>query len=333
MRISIIGTGRIGFSLENDLLRYKPCTHMGAIQLLIKKGIKLKWQHICDIDNEKINNCKKFLYIDKAIKKTDSEPICFTQDYREVLSAKPDILVIAADTSVHYKITIEAIKAGIPRIILEKPISPGYRQSMKIYKQAEKSNTHIWINYERRYHLKYKQLKESIQSGKPYGRPLYYRAWFASSNSSLFKKGLENEGALLHDTTHLVDLALFLFGDVKKFKREISGNYLHKLLFFHNNSISGEILTTINNCFFHFEIEIFFENARIKAGNGFLIVEKAEKSKLYKNFTSLSSPQFIPDKKMLVKDNPFINLYFDVIHDNYETSFLKDACQNIKYLT
>jgi predicted dehydrogenase len=335
MRVSIIGVGRIGFSLENDPLRYKPCTHVGAIQSLIKKGAPIEWNYLCDLNVEKITECEKFISGKKNVKtfkRNNAADIHATPDYRKVISAKPDILVIAADTMVHHKIAIDAIKAGIPRIILEKPVAPTYKQSAQIYKQAKKAGAHVWINYERRYHSKYRQLKKDIL-GRVYGAPLYYRGWFASSNSSLFKAGSGNEGALLHDSTHLVDLSIFLFGDVKKYDRKLPAKNLHTLAFSHKNGVNGEIMTTINNRFFHFELEIFFEHARVKVENGFTIVENLEQSKLYKNFTSLSLPQIIPDKKMQVKNNPFINLYTDVIHDNYQASFLKDACQNIRYLT
>ena len=329
IRVSIIGTGRIGFSLEKDPLRYKPCTHMGVVQTLIKKGWPLKWEYLCDLDHERISDGKNFLNGNK----NNPGTIRTTADYREVLASKPNILIIATNTGTHREITTAAIKAGVPRIVLEKPITLTYKEALAIQKQANTFKTHIWINYERRYHQKYIQLKKDIESGKAYGAPRYYRGWFASSNTSLFKKNQENEGALLHDTTHLVDLALFLFGDVKKFQRNLPNQDSHLLTFSHDNGISGELLTTINNRFFHFEMEIIFEHARVKVGNGFTIVEKLEKSKLYKNFTSLGLPLVITDKKMQVKDNPFMNLYLKVFHDDYETSFLKDACQNIQYLT
>lgn len=329
MRVSIIGMGRIGISLENDPLRYKPCTHIGAIQSLIKMGIPLKWSFLCDLDSAKMRLGEDFILSNNIAK----EKIRQTQNYHTVVADKPDILIISTDTEMHYDIAISAIKAGIPKIVIEKPLTPTYRKAMQIFKLAKKFDTHIWVNYERRYHSKYRQLKKNIESGENFGNPLLYHGWFASSNSSLFQTNPQNEGVLLHDTTHLVDLALYLFGNVNKSNQTIVGRDAHKLTLLHENGIHGEILTTIDNKFFHFEIEIIFEHARIKMINGFTIVEKLEKSRLYDNFTTLGNPKVLPDKKMQLKNNPFVSLYLSVVKDEYEPSFLKDACQNIKFLT
>jgi len=342
MRVSVIGTGRIGFSLEEDPLRYKPCTHVGAVEIFRKtlragaqktgrENISLEWGHLCDLDPVRSAACKKFIETSTGTKA--AKEIFTTTDYREVLSARPDILVIATNTESHDRIALEAIRAGIRRIVIEKPVTLNHKQARKLYSLAEKYDTHIWVNYERRYHEKYRKIKTEVETGRTWGGVLHYRGWFAGSNRSLFREGPDNEGALLHDTTHLVDLAQFLFGEVRSFDRNPAARNIHQIAFSHKSGIHGDILTSINSHFFHFEMEILFERARLRVGNGFLSVEELEKSRHYKNFTSLGAPRYVPDKKMQVKNNPFMNLYNDVVHDIYETSFLKDACQNIRYLT
>ncbi|MDH4200758.1 MAG: Gfo/Idh/MocA family oxidoreductase [Spirochaetia bacterium] len=333
MNVSIIGTGRIGFSLERDTLRYKPCTHAGAIQALINIKINkknpLQWNFICDLDKNKLDEIEK--YIKKNNKNIHLQK---TVDYNDVLKAKPDLLIISTDTSTHYKIVKAAMKSGVQKIVLEKPVALNRKHAMDIWNMAVETGTHIWINYERRHHFKYMNIKKIIETQMPYGAPVYYRGWFATGNSSFYKTGSQNEGALLHDTTHLVDLAQYLFGEIKKYDGAIyAKKSLHKISTLHKNGVPGEIWTTISSKFFHFEMEIMFERGRILVGNGFFQEEKAEKSKYYKNFTSLSRPQYFADEKIKLINNPFFRLYESVINDRYDTSFLKDACQNIQYLT
>ncbi len=54
LKIALIGCGRIGFLLENDPLRYKPCTHFGGI---IAAGLKVNYA--CDIDRERLYKFSK----------------------------------------------------------------------------------------------------------------------------------------------------------------------------------------------------------------------------------------------------------------------------------
>lgn len=342
IKVSIIGTGRIGFLLENDPLRYKPCTHLGAVEYHRKSNKKLEWDLLCDINEERLQTAANYLAPEN---KKSAKKFSITQDYREVIANQPDILIIAADSAVHYPMVMDAIEAKIPRIVIEKPITTSKKQAARISKAAKKSNSKIWVNYERRYHPKYVKLKESLNAKKELGMPIYYRGWFASTNPHLTLQSEENEGALLHDTTHLLDLSQFLFGKVlayqsyftkngeKKAKAQ-AGYPAHRLFLEHAafNGISGEIVTTSRNSFFHFELEIIMEYGRIRVGNGFMQKEINQKSPYYKNFTSLSKPTWIPDPAMTASKNPFVGLYADVIKGRHDVSFFQDACENIALL-
>jgi predicted dehydrogenase len=333
MKISLIGTGRIGFLLEKDQLRYKPCTHMGAVEYYIsKKKSGLQWDFLCDLDEERLNLARKFA----DSKKNKNLPL-ITKNYKEVIQNKPDILIISTDTFTHYDIIMEAIKSKIGRIVIEKPLTLNSNQALKIYNTSINNKTHIWVNYERRYHPKYITLKNTIASGNKYGKAIFFKGWFASPNKELYKTNQSNEGILLHDTTHLLDLVQFLFGEIEKktWEKNIQSKQTeaHSIGLSCSSGISGEILTTAGNNFFHLELEIIFEKARVVAGNGFLSVEHMQTSRHYKNFKSLSQPVIFTDKNFKAKENPFIKLYGDVISDNFSSGYLKDACDNIKLLS
>lgn len=333
MKVSIAGTGRIAWSLELDKLRYKPCTHIGALCALAQKNKKIEWAGLCDTNHEKSQGA--YEYIQSQTLKPINPQI--TTDYREIIQKNPDLFVIAADTDIHFKMLEAAIKQGIPRIVVEKPIVLTVKEANKLEKIASGKKSRIWVNYERRYHPKYEQVRSWIHENQIYGKALYYHGWLSTNLKNLHRHK-EGEGVLLHDTTHLLDLAFFLFGPGKT--RQISSRQRkesHLLEITHQNSgpspLFGEILTTICTPAFHIEIEIIFEKARIRCGNGFLHIEKVKQSPYYEGFQSLEKPQIIPDKKMVFKDNPFIRLYSNVFNGSPPENMTHEACANIVALS
>ena len=333
MKTSIAGTGRIAWSLELDDLRYKPCTHIGALCALAQKGETVEWAGLCDTNPEKSHGAYEFI---QSQTKQKIDPVV-TADYREIIEDHPDLLVIACDTQAHFEILQMAIQRGIPRIVTEKPIVLTPEEAFELEKIAAKGKSMIWVNYERRYHPKYRKIRSWVQDDPIYGKALHYRGWLGSNLENLYRHE-RGEGVLLHDTTHLLDLAFFIFGKGKT--RQISPGKrkncsLIEITHGHDpqNLLFGEILTTIKTPAFHFEIEILFEKARIRCGNGFLHIEKIQESPYYEGFRSLSPPEIVPDKKMVFKDNPFIRLYSDVFMEYQPEEIIHQACANIIALT
>jgi hypothetical protein len=56
--ITLIGCGRIGFILENDKLRNKPCTHFGGAD-----SVGLKFTSACDISKDRLKEFGSSQYI------------------------------------------------------------------------------------------------------------------------------------------------------------------------------------------------------------------------------------------------------------------------------
>jgi len=324
MNTSIIGTGRIAYFLEKDPIRYSPCTHIGALNLLKKKKYPVYFQSFCDLDIEKTQIITKELQLESKTILTDN--------YKEAIDLNPDLVVIATNTNSHYLITEYALKKNVKKIILEKPVAMNKKEAENILKLATIKKAKIWINYERRYHPKYLKLKKIIIESEPWGRALYYNGTFCSNSKSMLSQK-ENEGILLHDTTHLLDLVYFLFGrENSKYLVYNKKKNVHNILLQHKE-ISGNIISLGQVPYFHFELEIFFEHARIHIGNGFFYIEKKIRNKFYSNFNSLTTIKNIRGKKIKWNDNPFIRLYLNVLNDNYDIETLKDACQNITTMT
>lgn len=327
--LAMIGCGRIAHLLESDPLRYKPCTHLGAALRLQAEFPELSIRTLCDLDNNRLAQAEEFVLSEQT-----HNPL-LTNDYQEALETAPDIAVIATTTESHFEILEKALALNIPAIVIEKPVCLNEKTAVKLAALAEKSKSRIWVNYERRYHPKYLKLKKIIDA-KEFGFPLYYKGTFLAPAKSLFPKDKDDEGVLLHDTTHLLDLAFFLFGQPRTYqpadKRHLQHQY-HNLLLEHEEGIVGDITTITHSPTFHFELQILFEEARITAGNGFYHIEKIKKSRHYENFFSLDSLKVKKEKRIKTDKNPFVRLYRKVMNGSEDANSFSDALLNVKILS
>lgn len=316
-KVAVVGCGRIAWTLESDPLRYKPCTHLGALQYWRRRrGISIA--ALCDPEIKNARAAAVFAGAKDAL---------LTSNYWDVIRTKPDVLVIAASTAAHFEILTAALSAGIRRIVIEKPVTFSLAEAKKLQKQIVHSRSFVMPNYERRYHPKYLKLKERL-SGAP-----SYRGFFAAGGKSLYadkKRG--DEGVLLHDTTHLLDLAQFFFGAVRRFQT-IAGKRRHVLYLEHETGASGVLETALGVGAFHLELEIHTPQERISVGNGFLETEVIRSSPHYKNLRSYAAPKRVADAKFSVAKNPFVKLYEHALFGKPDNAHFMEALQNVIMLS
>ena len=323
MRAAQIGLGRIGLSLERDPLRYKPCTHLGTILALQKRNKPIKIIGLCDHNESHLNSAQELV--------KEQGHIFFSREYQKMIELKPDLLIIAVTSSDHFQILKETIASGIPKVLVEKPLVVSKYQLRKIKKFYWRHQSMIWVNYERRFHAKYRQLKQDIQRNR-FGKILSYRGLLICYGSN-FYPNKTNEGILLHDTTHLLDLALYLFGEVERTKVQYSNDRVHTIFLEHKrDQLEGNIFTVRHPRLFQFELELIFENVRIITGNDFMKVENIKKSKNYKGFYSLDHSVPRLETKPTFNQNPFITLYNEMISNQKFQDNFDDSCKNIEIL-
>ncbi len=321
--ISLVGTGRIAWELEKDPLRYKPATHIGAVNYLIRKGAKLHWKMLYDPQQPKAQAAAEF------IRSGTKQNVEIAQTPDDILKQRPDILVIASTTDSHFSWLTRAIEAQVPVIVAEKPVATIQEELETLAQLDKNSASSIIVNYERRFHPKYSELRKQILKGE-FGQVLHYRGLFSSTGKNLFPDS-HSEGILLRDTTHLLDLAMFLFGPATDSKTQhAEKNVL--AWFIHESGVSGNITTLSHSSFFHFELEIITQKARIRVGNGFYSIERSGPSNLYKNFFSLSAPRYLTDKALKPKKNPFIRMYLRAINGTASPELFSQAIQNAALL-
>lgn len=328
-RVVIFGAGRIAWLLEQDPLRYKPCTHAGALLFLQQKNPQsLRFFAVVDPVLRRAQDLANWLNKNSPQK----EKILVFSELPQNFYPEIDLAVIACSTKAHYPLLSQCLRAKIPKIVVEKPVVLNQREVDFLKKGLNQSpKTQIWPNYERRFHPKYQKLKKDLEKEK-FGKILNYEALFFSPQKELFPNK-NYEGILLHDTTHLLDLVQFLFGEINK-SQALLFCEKHVLFLKHKTKISGEILTLPKSPVFHLELEILTEKKRIFIGNGFLWEQDIQKSPHYSGFYSFSEIQSILEKRITLRENPFLRLYKDVLNSKVENNnhFFQDALKNVAIL-
>lgn len=296
--ISLIGCGRIGFILENDKLRNKPCTHFGGAS-----AAGLKFTSACDLNTDRLKEFGRTALI--------PEESLFT-DYKKLLkSRKPRLAVIATWTDTHALIALEAIRQGVEVLIIEKPAAASLLQIKKIKDEADESGCRIIINHERRFDGRYSKVKDMIAGGIIGEiKTVNARMLTGSYRGKSFLE--EGGGPLLHDGTHLVDIIRFFFGEISTVQGEFS-RFTRSSGYEDSSSAWLQSQSGINifleagggRKYFQFELEIWGTEGKIVIGNGCNKLFIKKKSRLYTGFNDISEVKFPAYKEK----NCFTGLY------------------------
>lgn len=294
--VALIGCGRIGFLLENDPLRYKPCTHYGGTQ-----AAKLSITHACDINEKRLNAFSKIAGIPQSH--------CYT-DYQKLIEhEKPQCVIIASWTHTHAPIGIAAAQHGAKVIVCEKPVASDLAQAKAFIDECNTHSTTLIINHERRYDYRYNYVKKLINNNE-IGRISSVHG-FVFTPSKTHQSG-SGGGPLLHDGTHLIDIVQYLFGSIAQvqgYTTRYSQNSLYEDYAIAHCITTSGIHVTLEaggyRDYFMFELQIFGTSGRIVIGNGYLYLYTPKKSRFYKGFNDLIASDVTPKGK----PDYFVKLY------------------------
>jgi predicted dehydrogenase len=301
----ILGLGRISYLLEQDPLRYHPCTHIGSL-LSLKKHFNICG--VYDTDPKKISDCLGFLGTKKTV----------LTSIDEISKNTFDLCVIASSSEAHFENALFAIQLGIRNLLIEKPVCTSMKDFQKLLKLKKAKKLNIWVNHERRYHPLYAQVRDWVRQEK-YGKLVTIKASVLTSgqnpgNAFVLKKG-SLSGPLLHDGTHAIDYIQWLLGKPTS---------IYSKLYKPNTVVEEQAIAILNypknvtvfleaggyRKYFQFEIDIQTTHARfILSNDGHQFFVTAD-SKLYSKFRSLTKmdvPEF-PKKR----SNPWVNLYTEI---------------------
>jgi len=282
---ALIGCGRIGFLLENDPLRYKPCTHYGGS---LAAGLPVTCA--CDIDAERLDKFSKTAGIPREY--------CFAGHTELLETMRPEIVIIATWTDSHEEICVHAARNGARVIVLEKPVAPTLAGAERIIRECSTAGAVPVINHERRYDSRYRKLKSLLDKGK-IGRVKTVNARMLTAGHRGASSPGQGGGPLLHDGTHLVDIIRFLFGDITtvtgEFTRESrTSGYEDRAAAWLKTESGIDIFLEAggSRSYFVFELEISGTEGRVIIGNGYERLYTGRKSKLYTGFRDLEETDF-----------------------------------------
>jgi predicted dehydrogenase len=285
MTTALIGCGRIGFLLEEDPLRYKPCTHYGGAAAA---GVRIT--HACDIDRQRLKRFGERAGIPHER---------LSPDYRALLAdARPDMVIIASWTETHAQIAIEAARSGARVIVLEKPMAASLRDCRRIITECERRGASLIINHERRYDSRYRTVKAMIVRGA-IGEVRTVHGSVLTGGHRGGSSADQGGGPLLHDGTHLVDMLRYLFGEIAT----VQGSFRRdgRRSGFEDRACAW--LTTAGGVdifieaggpreYFQFELEISGSRGTIVIGNGYERLYTPRTSRLYTGFRDLGEAAF-----------------------------------------
>ncbi len=264
---AIIGSGRIASTFDNPKSK-AILTHAHALSVHPRITLIGMTNHV-----ERVQGKRE---ADKW--KTDFYP-----DLEKVLAQDPDIVVIATPDDTHAAL-LEEVSCAKPKLIIcEKPAGISSRELKRLEERVLPLRVPTLINFSRHFDPAVHEVREALRVGA-YGKVI--------SASGTYTNGV------LHNGPHLLDLAHFLFGDLKSIKG-LSSVPDHSKRF---PSVSGfatfarcpqfSIMTGDERMYAVFELEIICEKKRIRFSNfGFdLSLQDAVPDPLYKDFRALGRP-------------------------------------------
>ena len=316
-KVGIIGCGRIAGYLEDDPLRRRPCTHVGAYQRIPAVEVTA----CCSRSTDNVKHFAQRFDIQRSY-----------IDYREMLAAEDfDIVSIATYAPSHCEITIAAAQHKVKGIFCEKAMATSLEEADKMITVCAEHDVVLSVNHTRRWASDYVHAKAMIESGA-IGRLQSIQGTFS--------------GNLLHTGVHMFDGMIFFAGEpdavggmLKDVEQE---SYKSSGYQFSDSIVSGEesdgdayeesetdfdkkedrdgVVTILfkngvvgqafglGKKYFIFELDIQGTEGRIRIGNGLFEYWKMKKSKRYTNFRELQlqtyrlPPQVAPPLVLAVQD-------------------------------
>jgi len=186
-RAAVIGCGKIGSEFADDPRITDIYTHAGAYSACPDTELVA----VCDADSNKVRKCGARWGVSETY-----------SDINEMMTnEKPAIVSICTPDPTHYSVICEVMKYDCLRAIYaEKPLALTLPDASEILTQVKSRNIALAVNYFRRYAPNLQELKMEIVDNNIIGE-------IQSVNCS-YTKGI------LHNGSHLLDLARFLAGDI-----------------------------------------------------------------------------------------------------------------------
>ena len=145
----------------------------------------------------------------------------WTHSWREVVAdPEIDVVVIATPGNTHCEIAIAAAEAG-RHVICEKPLALDAEQAARMCQAVERAGVKHLVNFNYRRVPAVQLARQLIEQGRLgeiyYFRGTYWQDWPLDPAFPFvwrFDRAIAGAGSMADKGSHLVDLALFLVGDI-----------------------------------------------------------------------------------------------------------------------
>jgi predicted dehydrogenase len=267
-RAAIIGTGRIGSSLEKDPLRNKPHSHAGW------------YRHHPEIDlcaGADINHDRLAAFgQDWGL-----SPSCLYQDYRLMLErVKPDLVSICAYAPQRLEMVRAAMEAGAIGLWIEKAIACSLGEAETLQRMLLESGVKAIVDHPRRADPAYRAVRRMIREGVL---------------GELNAVTCSMNGSLMHTGSHAYDMLQFWCGEMtgaiawlerpasRSVPIEDCCGYGHIMF---DSGVHAYILAHTRD-YYIFQFDLTFTGGRILLGNDIRKVLQPSPSRLYSGFLEL----------------------------------------------
>lgn len=147
------------------------------------------------------------------------------EHYKQLLASEVELdgIVVCVPPHQHETLEIEAARKGI-HLFIEKPIERSLEKAKLIQAAIEENGIIASVGYHERYNEALTRLKVAMQTEKP---SLVQARWLGDIPGALWWRKQETSGGqVVEQSTHLVDVLRYLFGEVKTvFATGIQGAY------------------------------------------------------------------------------------------------------------
>ncbi len=164
--------------------------------------------------------------------KEDFPSVKIVESMDALLGCELDLIVIATTNDVHASLAIAAMRAGVP-VVVDKPFSRNLNETHEVLKASNESSVPVTVFFNRLWDSDTLTIKKVLSQGligKPFRFDSRYERFRPTISPISWRESTspENGGGLLLDLqTHLLSIALNLFGDAQltyASVRDIRGN-------------------------------------------------------------------------------------------------------------
>lgn len=158
---------------------------------------------------------------EKLVVARDEFGLKTTHDPRELCEWDLDFVLVTSTSYAHHEHVTAAAEAGL-HMLVEKPIALNLKDADEMIEAAEKKDLITVVNYTLRFQPSYQRMKEIVDSGE-LGEVMSITC-YTSRGYGLYGSGArhraivesgESGGWLVHHACHMVDLAIWMAGDVE----------------------------------------------------------------------------------------------------------------------